>query len=76
VSQTTEPWDGAFRDEIQCPHCNAIDYEHTDYPAALQRDGDSVVTDCDFCGGPIKVTLCVEYTYATARAPAEGEGER
>jgi hypothetical protein len=70
----TEAWDGAFRDEIQCPHCNAIDQERTDYPPSLQFDGDSVVTDCDFCGKPIKVTLCVDYTYATEPAKEDDRG--
>lgn len=60
-----DPWDGGFRDEIQCPHCGELDEERTDYPSSLQHDGDTAETDCDFCGKPIKVTLCVAYTYAT-----------
>jgi hypothetical protein len=72
AAPATGPWDGAFRDEIQCPHCDAIDYEHTDYPSALQKDGDEVEACCAFCDKPMRVALCASYTYATAplAAPA------
>lgn len=62
-----EPWDGSFIDEIQCPHCNAIDWEHCDYPRSLQYDGDRVEIECDECGKSMLVKLCVAYTYATEK---------
>ena len=78
MSGDGDAWDGSFDDEIQCPHCNAIDYEHTDYPSTLQLDGDRAETECSYCGKPMLVTLCASYTYATAPVPAppadEGEG--
>jgi hypothetical protein len=65
-----ELWDGLFRDEIQCPHCHAVDYEHTDYPSGLRHDGDTAESGCAFCDKPMRVTLCAAYTYATEPLPA------
>ena len=67
-----DAWDGGFRDEIQCPHCGTVDYEHADYPQQLQRDGDRVQIKCFECGREMKVTLCVDYTYATEPTPEGG----
>jgi hypothetical protein len=55
-----------FRDEIKCPSCGKTNWEHTDYPSGLRHDGDEAETECGYCCKPMLVTLCVEYSYATA----------
>jgi transcription elongation factor Elf1 len=54
-----------FSDEITCPHCLEIDFEHCEYPRSLNHDGDEAVTKCGECGKEFTVTLCVEYTFQT-----------
>lgn len=73
---TEDAWDGSYRDEIQCPHCGALDEEFTDYPHSLQHDGDHAEIECWSCGKPMGVTLCASYTFATepiAAAPSPGK---
>jgi hypothetical protein len=65
----TEKWDGSFRNEIQCPHCGALDEERCDYPESLRHDGDTSETDCGVCEKPMRVTLSVSYTYSTEPVP-------
>ena len=50
-------------DDIVCPHCLEIDYEHADYPRALRHDGDEATHECSECGRTFKVSMCVEYTF-------------
>jgi uncharacterized Zn finger protein len=62
-------WAAGFHRHILCPHCGEEDHERAEYPRVLKYDGDRAVTECDHCGKPIKVTVCVTYEYATEPAP-------
>lgn len=74
--QPEEHDNNEFRDEIKCPSCGKVDWEHTDYPSALRYDGDKAETECHYCGKSIQVTLCVEYSYATALVGPKDPHER
>jgi hypothetical protein len=72
TEQEARSWEeGAFGDYLVCPHCDAVDGEHTDYPRELEHDGDTALHSCHACGRDYVVTLSVSYEYATG--PREGE---
>lgn len=61
--------DEEFRGFIRCPHCLETDHEMTEYPSALQNDGDSAQMDCSYCGKSFTVRMCVTYEFATKALP-------
>jgi len=65
ADETHPNWDGSFEGHARCPHCGELDEDTSDYPESLRRDGDETEFDCANCDKPYKVTMCVEYTFAT-----------
>ena len=60
-----------WNDSPVCPHCGK---EVRDFwELMLDDDGASTEIDCDYCDKPMKVTMCLDVTYSTAKVEAPHE---